>query len=142
VPAIEWLDHAADVAFRVEGDTLESVFESAARGLFAAMLSVENVRPIAAHCAELSASSLEELLVEWLSDLLVQKELSGRVFSRFDVVLEDVESERPRLVGTAWGERLDPRRHAARSEVKGISYLGLAVERRGERWIAQVVVDV
>ncbi len=139
---IEWLDHTADVGFRVSGDGIADVFEQAARGLFAVMVDVERVRETTLHQTDLIAPSLEELLVAWLSDLAAQKDLTGLVFSRFRATVERVANGQCRIEGEGWGERLDRRRHDPKVEVKGISYLGLRIEPQGEGWLAQVVVDV
>jgi len=139
---IEWLDHTADAGFRVCGDSMADVFEQAARGLFSVMVDVEHVRETTSYRTDLIAPSLEELLVAWLSDLLAQKDLTGLVFSRFRAAVTRETAGASRMVGEAWGEPLDRRRHRAKGEVKGISYLGLRVEPQGEGWIAQVVVDV
>jgi len=139
---IEWLDHVADIGFRVVGSSVDDVFEQAARGLFATMVDVDAVQPMTAHRTELSAASLEDLMVNWLSDLVAQKELTGLVFGRFRAHVEEETAKRFRVVGDAWGEPIEARRHHPRNEVKGISYLGLKVELRGDRWRAQVIVDV
>lgn len=139
--AIEYLEHTADLGLRATGVTLEETFCEAARGLFALMLDLRAVQPRAEHPVHLEAVSNADLLVEWLGDLLAQKELTGLVFSRFEVVISRHEDGFS-LDGVALGERLDPDRHRPRIEVKGISYLGLDVRRHGAGWAAQCVVDV
>ena len=42
------------------------------------------------------------------------------------------------LSGTAWGEPLDPARHALDHEVKAITYHGLRVEQTADGWLAEV----
>ena len=140
--AVEWVDHMADVGFRVRGDSREAIFESAAHALFSIMLDVATVRVRTRHSVQVSANRLEELLVEWLSELLAQKDLNGQVFSHFQVNIDERDGSY-RLIGDAWGELLDRDRHQPKTEVKGVSYLGLRVgmEQSG-LWIAQVVVDV
>lgn len=139
---IEWLDHTADVGFRASGDSIDAAFSEAARALFAIMFAVEEIQPQVEYRIEVSAYSLSELLVEWLSDLLGQKELSGLVFSQFEVVVAGDEVSGFSARGRALGEALNVERHRPGIEVKGISYLGLDVSRRGESWIVQAVVDV
>ena len=139
--AIEFLDHTADIALRATGETLEATFEEAARGLFATMADVHAIQPVEAHSVRVRAASLEALLVAWLADLLVQKDLDGLVFSRFDVNIESDEDAYT-LRGIAKGEPLDPIRHRPGCEVKGISLLGLRVERIPGGWASQCVFDV
>ena len=139
--AIEYLEHAADLGLRATGATLEETFCEAARGLFGLMLDLGAVQPRAEYTVHLEAASNADLLVEWLADLLAQKELTGLVFSGFEAVISRHEGD-SRLHGVALGERLDLGRHRPRIEVKGISYLGLDVRRHGAGWAAQCVVDV
>ncbi len=139
--AIEYLEHTADLGLRATGATVEEAFCEAARGLFALMVDLRAVQPRAEYAVHLEAASNADLLVEWLSDLLAQKELTGLVFSEFGVQI-DRNGGRCHLDGVASGERLDPTRHAPRIEVKGISYLGLDVRRHNAGWAVQCVVDV
>jgi SHS2 domain-containing protein len=138
---IEYLDHTADVGIRARGPTLESVFRRAACALFSLMVDVEKIEPTTQHEANCRGETLADVLVEWMSDLLAQKDLSGLVFGRFEVGIE-WEADEWRLRGSAWGEILDASRHAPRTEVKGISYLGLRVEQEGAGWVAECVLDV
>ena len=139
---IEWLDHTADMGFRASAGTIEGAFCEAARALFSLMFALEEIRPRTEHRIAVSATSLPDLLVEWLSELLVQKELSGLVFSRFEVAIEGNDLSGFSATGRAVGQVLDPDRHRPGIEVKGISYLGLDVSQRDEIWVVQAVVDV
>ncbi len=137
----EYLDHTADVEVRGIGDTVEEAFCAAAAGMFDLMVDLEMVSPRDRFPVEASASRLELLLIEWLSTLLGEKEISGLIFSRFDVKIDAVP-DGFRLRGEGWGERLDPDRHRPKLEVKGVSYAGLRVEERDGVWIAQCVLDI
>ena len=139
--AIEQLEHGADLSLRITATTVEQAFEQAAHGLFSLMLDVVTVQPRETYTFHLEAPGHEELLVEWLSDLLAQKELTGLVFSRFEVRIASIETGLG-LDGKASGERLNPKSHSPKIEVKGISYLGLRVRGRRGRWMVQFVVDV
>jgi len=136
----EYLDHTADVALRGFGASVEEAFCAAARGLFGLMVELESVDETRSVSVSVHAETLEYLLVEWLSRLLAEKDLLGLVLSRFAVRIER-HAKGVALSGTAWGERLDPRRHGAMVEVKGITYAGLRVWEQEGQWIAQCVVD-
>jgi len=138
---IEYLEHTADIGLRASGTTLEQAFCEAARGLFSVMVEPVSVEPRRLYVIRRNAPSLPELLVEWLSDLLAQKELTGLFFSEFEVSIERTSSGFI-LVGKARGEPLDVHRHRFGTEVKGISYLGLSVRETSGSWIAQCVLDV
>ena len=138
---IEYLDHVADAGIRVRGDSVADVFCGAARGLFALMVEVDRVQAASRHDVFCHAETLPELLVEWLGDLVAQKDLTGFVFRRFEVAI-DQDEERFSLRGLAWGEAFDPSRHEAGVEVKGISYLNLRVKQDADGWMAECVFDI
>lgn len=137
----EYLDHTADVGLRGIGETVEEAFSEAAKAMFNLMVDLDQVAPKRQLKVAREAGKLDLLLVEWLSELLVQKDLSGLYCSRFCVDI----AEKPdglRLEGTAWGESLDLSRHSVKLEVKGVTYCGLHVVQKGKEWIAQCVVDI
>jgi SHS2 domain-containing protein len=139
--SVEYLDHTADVGLRACGKSVEEAFCEAARGLFGLMIDVDSVDSRERHAVHAEAETLADLLVEWLSDLLAQKDLTGWVFGRFDVGIRNTKKGYV-LDGAAWGEAMDRERHEPGLEVKGISYLGLAVKRDGAEWVAECVLDV
>jgi len=138
---IEYLEHGADMGVRATGPTMAAAFCEAAAAMFALMTDIAAVEPVSRCKIVLTAVSAEDLLVDWLAALLAEKELTGRVFSEFDALIT-VTGDRYTLDGAALGETIDPARHDLGTEVKGISYLGLAVCRTGEGWTAECVLDV
>jgi SHS2 domain-containing protein len=136
-----YLDHAADLAVRAWGPDPGAAFGAAARALVGAMVNLERVEARVRRQFSLRAGSLELLLVDWLAALVAEKDTSGLVFSRFCVDAR-MDAGVAWLRASAWGEPLDPLRHEARLEVKGISLLGLRVRVDGARWVAEYVADV
>ena len=137
----EYLDHTADVCLRGIGETVEEAFCEAAKAMFNLMVDVDRVIPRHPLQVVSDAERLDLLLVEWLAELLTQKDLCGLFLSRFRANIAE-KSDRFRLEGTAWGEPLDLAKHAVKLEVKGVTYSGLHVEQKQGKWIAQCVVDI
>ena len=134
----EVFDHTADLGLRVEARNLDELFNEAARGLFAQLLH-DPQRVTAEHRCEFSlvATRCEYLLVDWLNELLYSFETQRMLFCQFDVQVSGT-----RLIGRAWGEPIDARRHPLASEVKGVTYHGLAVESCPQGWRAELILDV
>ncbi|MCK4355794.1 archease [Candidatus Bipolaricaulota bacterium] len=137
----EYLDHTADIGVRGIGKTVEEAFCEAARAIFNLMVDLEEIVPEKAIHVTVEARQLDLLLVEWLSALLVKKDLEGLLLSRFHVELREMENGFS-LRGVGWGEPLDLKRHQPKTEVKGVTYAGLRVQKEDERWLAQCVVDI
>jgi SHS2 domain-containing protein len=137
----EYLDHTADIGVRGIGETVEGAFCEAARAMFNLMVDLSEVIPQGSIQVTAEAQRLDLLLVEWLSALLVKKDLAGLVLSRFHVDIRTTKDGFS-LRGEGWGEPLDLERHHPKTEVKGVTYAGLRVSQEGGRWLAQCVVDI
>jgi SHS2 domain-containing protein len=134
----ETFEHTADLGLRVRAPDLDALFAEAAEALFAAIADdLSTVQPIQAHNVQLNGQEREYLLFDWLNELLFRFDTQHLVFSRFEVRITGSD-----LHGTAWGEPLDPSRHLLSHEVKAITYHGLRVEREGDGWLAEVIVDI
>jgi len=137
----EYIDHPSDIGIRAWGKTPDEVFCDAARAVFTLMVVPKLINPSIRRPIKVEADDLETLLVEWLAALLAEKDLTGLIFSDFAVSIDSGPAGYT-LDGVALGERLDPNRHKTGTEVKGISYLGLAVKRADQGWVAECIVDV
>jgi SHS2 domain-containing protein len=114
------LEHTADALVEVHGATLEERFENAAYALFDQITDASTIVPRGEVEVSVSADSREQLLVDFLQELLFLHDTENLVFSEFAVDLE-AHSLRAR----AQGEVFDPSRHAKRSVVKGVTYHAL-----------------
>jgi SHS2 domain-containing protein len=134
----ELFEHTADLGLRVQAADLNTLFTEAAECLFSAVLEdISSVQPQIAITVELTGADLEFLLFDWLRELLMRCDEDHIVFGKFEV---QVRSDG--LTGTAWGEPLDPTRHALAHEVKAITYHELKVVKTDEWWLAEVIVDI
>lgn len=133
----EFFEHEADVGIRGIGSSLEEAFESAAQALFEVMADVKKIEPLKTVEIECEAANVEELFVEWLNKLLSEATINDMLFSRFMVTIEQGN----KLTGSAKGEPVSEK-HNLKTEVKAATYSQLRVFKKGERFIAECVVDV
>ena len=136
-PSYETFEHEADIGVRGFGTTPEEAFAHAAAAMFSVMVNIARVEEREFRGVNVTADDREQLLVEWLNGLLAVSDIERLVFARFEVRIEG-----NRLAGTAWGEPLDRSRHEPKVEVKGATYHLLKVDREGDHYVAQCVVDV
>lgn len=157
------IEHTADIGMEVGAVTLEALFDRAAAGMMA-FLSGADVdgsggRGVGAAAPagdagrafpsaqaepadrsverelDLEATDTANLLVDWLREILLVCEAEDLCYSgaRFDRPGERTLHARVRF---------GPREGAPVREIKGVTYHGLEVTRRGEGWYARVVFDV
>jgi len=120
---------------------MEEAFSEAARGMFALMVELSSVTRKTSIDVICCASSTESLLVDWLAELIAQKDLHHCVFVSFKVQI-GFDAGQWRLRGRCEGDIIDPERHRLGTEVKGISVAGLRVGEEDGRWVAECIVDV
>ncbi|MDV0445802.1 Protein archease [Methanimicrococcus sp. At1] len=142
-----YLDHVADIRFIAYGETLEKVFENAALATLSVIADISTVQQKNEFEIDLETVSLENLMVDFLSELLF-------LFDAEETVLGSVSVEK---VGTkqnengdaiffikaaAAGEPIDSSRQNFKTEVKAITYNGIRVEKTADGFETEVVLDL
>src|SRR6266850_4167068 len=136
----EFFEHTADAGAVVRGATLPRLFEHAACALFDLACDRRTVRPRRAVRIAVEGSSLEDLLVRWLSELLYRLETDDVLFTSFAV--ERVNRTLLRATGRARGETIDRTRHVLRHEVKAVTYHQIRLVRGRSAWRVRIVFDI
>jgi SHS2 domain-containing protein len=137
---VETFEHTADVGLRVRGTDLNDLFRTAAAGLFDYIVANrEAVRDAESEPVVLVADDPTELLATWLSELIFRSETRHRLYTRFDVHLGD---EGRTLHAEIGGEAIDVERHVLDHEVKAVTRHGLCLERTGDGWLAELILDI
>ncbi len=132
------LEHTADIGIEARGASLESLLEQAAYGLRAVMAEQIDLEPAEELLLKLSGDDLEELLVNWLNELLFLFETRGFLPAR--VIVE--EAGRTQLRARIKGERYDPQRHQIDREIKAVTYHQISVTCGPKGWQARVYLDL
>lgn len=128
----------ADMGFIAYGRTLGELFCRAAQALTAITIDSKTIRAAEETTASVSGSEREELLLNWLNELLYLREV--REFLGKEFTVEELEDRR--LRARIRGEQWDPRRHRLRREVKAVTYHRLQIRSTETGWEAQVIVDL
>lgn len=125
----ETIDHTADIGVKAWGDSVPQAFEVAGYAMFDIITDAESIEPVISKEIVCEADNLEQLLVDWLSELLFVLEVEGLLFNRFEVSIDSTgkEGEMKRLVATVQGEEMDLKKHVLKTEIKAITYHMLEV---------------
>ena len=131
----EEIEHTADCALHVWGDTLGELLVNAALGLRELMAPAggEILDRVERHI-DVEASDEESLLVAWLSELAYWAERERLVFDAFDLL--DVSPSHAQVIGRG------SHAPALRRYIKAVTYHNLAVTRTERGLEATVVFDV
>jgi len=133
-------DHTADLGVEAHAGKWSDLLEQSALGMFAC---VGYLVPSAASRGEridllLKAGSREDLLRNWLSELLFRFETRGEVPKR----IRFRRTDETRLEARIEFRPFDPDRSRLHREVKAVTYHGLEVHQVGRAWIARFILDI
>lgn len=132
----ELIEHTADTGLRAYGVHLPDAFANAAYGLFSIMTDLRRVRQRRTREVAVEAHDIEELLFNWMNELIYLFDVDHLLLKRFDIT----EFNSKALRATCRGEGYDPSRHELRTEVKSATYHMLQVN--GQNNTLQVIFDI
>ena len=133
----------ADAAFEAVGDSPSELFDAAARALIETMVNPETVSDGWHRAIELEEPDLGDLLFEWLSCIVYEKDAAAVVFrGATAAVTRDEAAGRWRLLGNLTGAAVDPQRHELHADVKAVTKHLYEVRQSGQHWKARVVLDI
>lgn len=134
----ETFEHTADIGLRARAATLDDLFADIARAMFSVLVAnPAAIRPVEELSLQLSGDRLDDLLFDWLAELLYRFETRHLLLTEFEVRVGDAG-----LSATVRGEPIDRTRHELEVEIKAITYHGLRVEQDNDGWLAEVIVDL
>ncbi len=132
------IEHTADVAIAASGPDLTSLFDRCAAGMFSLIVEGEPIAPREEFRVEAEGEDQEELLVDFLRELLW-------LHARHDFLYAEADFEElgpQRLVARVRGERVDPEHHQLVREIKAVTYHGLEMVCGEGICTARIIFDV
>ena len=134
----EQTDHTADIGLKIFGNSLPDLFANAGSALCDTLTNISEVSPTTKQAFCLQRDTREELLVEWMGNLLYTFETEDLLFSKFNIISINKNS----LSAEAEGEFFNPDIHFIKNGVKAVTYHKLKIEEKNGLWQAEVVLDI
>ena len=143
----KFIDHTADVMFEVKAKTLKEIFENAALAVFEVQVELNSVKRKIKKEIKLKNANPEDLLFDFLEELIYIKDAKYLVFNKFKVkLLEKASSKTDKkeflLKCTAEGEKIDPKKHELKTDVKAITLHEFYLRKIGKTWKCRVLLDI
>ncbi|HUH99412.1 MAG TPA: archease, partial [Nitrososphaerales archaeon] len=107
----------ADIAFVARGDTLAHLFEASARAMTEVMVDRKTLVARVERHLELNSPTVDRLLYDFLTELIVMKDVDSLLFKDFQVSILPGKRGHD-LTCELRGEEIDRERHALRNDVK------------------------
>ncbi len=158
----EPLDISGDVGLKAYGKTVDEVFINAAVGMYSLITNINLVEEKKSIDLVIESSSIENLLVSWLNELIFHFDTYGFIGKRISITeitpsltlpsgkrgLDKRETnELPRtqaymLKAAISGEDFDTSRHESRLLIKAATYHRLRIEKINDIYEAEVIFDI
>ena len=136
--AFEIIDHTADVGIIAYGADVKELFSNAALALFSLIAESASVEEELHLNLKVRSEDRDSLLVEWLNELIYLFDVKHILFSRFEIN----SLTHNELKATCYGEDFDPMKHKIKTEVKAATYHMLKLDKNGDSYKAQIILDI
>ena len=132
------IEHTADLGVEITAADLPALFASAGEALYVLIADPATIENREAIKVSATGANPEDLLHTWLCELLALFNVEGFVGKRCEITyISDGQVQ-----GRVSGEKLDLKRHAFHTEIKGVTYHDFKVWQDAGTWHARVIFDV
>jgi SHS2 domain-containing protein len=132
------LEHTADLGIKVWGPSLNELFINAASAMYELIADTSTVISTESIEIKLEAQDKDELLRNWLSELLYYFNVKEMLLKEFSI--ESLNEKR--ISSLVKGEKIDLSRHELKREIKAVTFHGLMIKKETDRLQTDIIFDV
>jgi SHS2 domain-containing protein len=133
----KFLEHTADLKFQAFGKSSEELFGNSALAMFSAM-SDKKIKPRIKKQIKVKGKDLESLLYLFLEELIFLLDSENFFLCRARKI--KIDEKNFILEAEVLGD--DSGKYEIKIDVKAVTYNEMFVKKIGNKWAAQVVLDV
>ena len=126
----------SDVMFEAYGKDLKELFQNAAEALFSVICKIKQVKPKEAINIETKADNIEELMINWLQELIASVDTEEKFFSEFKI--EKIDNKN--LKATIKGQQIKP--ELGDTVVKAVTLYNYKFEKTDKGYKVTVSLDI
>jgi SHS2 domain-containing protein len=132
------IDHTADFGLEIFGRSPGDLFRQAAMAMTDLLTDPALLKEQRRHTLDIEGSDWEDLLINWLRELLYMYNGEARFVTGIDIISIEQTSLRAEVASEAY--RVG--HHEIRNEIKAVTYHQLEVKADDDGWRARVIFDV
>lgn len=136
-----FIDHPADIAVEVNAESIETLFEISAEAWKATAMENSSSESPFEFKIELESLSLEELLVEFLSELNFKFFSEKLVYSKTKSFTIEEDSI-IRVKAELYFEDFNPLLHQVKNEIKAITFHQMNIQKKNNTYSTKIVFDI
>jgi SHS2 domain-containing protein len=130
----------ADIAYEAYGKNLNELFENAAFAIFELSANLKTVDAKKKLEVKLENEKIENLLYDFLSEILFLKDSKYMVFKKVKVSID--ENKKYQLKAVLEGDTINPQKQQLENDIKAVTMHMFKIEKEKNNWKATVVVDI
>ena len=133
----------ADIAYESYGKNLNELFENSALAIFELSAEVRTIKPKKKLEIKLEHEKLDNLLYDFLSEILFLKDSRYMVFKNVKVKInEDKKNKKFKLKSTLEGDTINSEKQRLENDIKAITMHMFELNKVKNGYRARVVVDI
>ena len=132
----KFLEHTADVKFQAFGKNSEEVFENSALALKESISGKIKIKEDKNKLIKAKGKDFESLLYNFLEEIIYLLDAENFLISK----IKEIKIKDFKLSAKISGDKAS--NYNFTNEVKAVTYNDMFVEKKGKRWVSQVVLDV
>ena len=129
---------SSELSIRLAGDSLQRILADAGAALFDLLVDMTAVEARESVTLEVEGLDNDDLMVNWMRELLYEYQVSGYMLKEFDIH----ESGEFFVRAEARGEKFDPDRHEEREAIGAVDERLSHLGKIGSQWTAQVSFEL
>ena len=126
----------SDVMFEAYGKDLKELFQNAAEALFSVICKIKSIKPKESINIETKAENPEELMINWLQELIAAVDTEEMFFSKFNIK----EITNKNLKATIKGQPIEP--ELGDTVVKAVTLYKYKFEQTKKGYKVRVSLDI
>ena len=129
-------DLTSDVMFEAYGKDLKELFENAAGAMFTVICETRDVEADEFRDVEVTGKNAEELMMNWLTELIAMVDIEEMFFSRFEISEINEKDLKARVFGESTS------REKGGTVVKAVTYHKYSIKKDKKGYSVSIVLDI
>ena len=136
----KFFEHTADIGVEAYGKDLNELFENAALATSEVMVNTKKIKGSIKKEITLENESMEDLLFDFLNEVIYYKDAEKLLFNRFKVDIN--QNGIYKLKAIIYGEKINTKKHELRDDVKAVTLYEFKIEKAKEGYKTDFILDI
>ncbi len=136
----KFFEHTADIGIEAYGKNLNELFENAALATSEVMVNTKQIKPSIKKEINLDNKNIDNLLVDFLDEIIYYKDAEELLFSKFEVIIK--KDSIYKLKAKIYGEKINREKHELRDDAKAVTLYKFKLEKIKSGFKVRFILDI